>query len=118
MRSNDRRIFESVLSVDAWHTAFSPENSVASVHVDVSFLRGKIGDEPESPVRFELALKRAEILFIIPANEPLKVLQASVRRERPISVKSEISTADAIKGKAHGAASVDVTRAAASAGRG
>ena len=87
--SNLQKIFESVVSIDAWRTSFDPETSLAKVHVDVSFLRGKLGDEPESPIRFEVALRRAEIIFVIPANEPIHVVQSSVKREPPIIVRAE-----------------------------
>ncbi|KAB7643624.1 hypothetical protein [Polymorphobacter fuscus] len=92
MNSNQRRIFDSVVSVDAWHTSFDNASQVAAVHVDVSFLRGKLGDEPESPVRFEVSLSKAEVVFIIPAGEPLSVIQTSVRREQPLTVQKTLIT--------------------------
>jgi hypothetical protein len=46
--SNTQRVFESVVSIDAWRTTFDPKKGTSSVHVDVSFLKGKLGDEPEA----------------------------------------------------------------------
>jgi len=105
--SNFQRIFESVVSVDAWRTTFDPDTNQARVHVDVSFLRGKLGDEPESPIRFEVALKRAEIIFVIPANEPIVVVQSSVKREQPLKVKSELTQSRESSAKAGAAANLN-----------
>lgn len=87
--NNYSRIFESVVAVDAWRTSFDAGTGRSAVHVDVSFLRAKLGDEPSSPIRFELVLKRAEVRFIIPSNEPIKVVRSSVKRETPIVKKIE-----------------------------
>jgi len=108
LNSNSRRIFESILSVDAWRTAFSEQEKVASVHVDVSFFRGKLGDDPSSPVRFEIALRRAEIVFVIPANEPLRVSQPSVLREPPIQVKTRFSKKVENEAVLSGSAGLDI----------
>ena len=79
--------------------------------MDVSFLRGKLGEEPTCPVRFELYLKRAEIVFVIPAGEPLRVLQSSVKRELPISVKTEISRNSGSSSAIAGSVGIDPNKA-------
>lgn len=111
MSSNNKRVFGSVVSVDAWHTAYSEVGRTASIHVDVSFLKGKLGDEPQSPVRFEIALKRAEVVFVIPSSEPLSVLQSSVKREVPISVQTTILRTNEIKRDIAGKASFSLMAA-------
>jgi hypothetical protein len=110
--SNSQKVFDQVLSIDAWRTDFHPDNGTATVHADVSFLRGKFGDDPDSPVRFEVALKRAEIIFVIPANEPLKVIQSSVKREKPLLIKTETSTQVSSKRAASAAANLNTSSVA------
>lgn len=98
---NRGNIFEHVVSVEAWRGQFSTEDPTASVHVDISFKTAKIGDEADSSVRFELSLKRAEVAFVIPNNEPLAVIQKSVSRETPLTgtiEKSNTSQKEAILG--------------------
>lgn len=114
--SNIRRIFESVVSVDAWRTTFEAESGLARIHVDVSFLRGKLGDDPDSPARFELALSRAEVVFVIPANEPLKVVQSTVKRERPLVVTSASSREVETSGKIAAAANFNAKSGASASG--
>jgi hypothetical protein len=79
--NNLARIFTEIVSIDAWRTSFDTEKESATVHVDLSFLEANLGSEEESKVRFNLALTRAELVFCIPATEPLKVIQNSVDRE-------------------------------------
>lgn len=107
--SNLQKVFESVVSIDAWRTTFDSETQLAKVHIDVSFLKGKLGDDPGSPVRFEVALKRAEIIFAIPATEPISVVQSSVKRERPISVKAEITQERETSARVGAAANLNMT---------
>lgn len=82
--SNAGKVFDRVISIDAWRSPFSEEKSSASVHVDLSFLEANMGEESDSPVRFRVALRRAKLSFVIPANEPLAVIQSSVARETPM----------------------------------
>jgi hypothetical protein len=81
---NLAKIFSEVVSIDAWHSHFDENDDTATVHVDLTFLEGQLGSEADSQIRFNLALKRAELVFIIPKTEPLQVLQSSVDREPPI----------------------------------
>lgn len=82
--NNLARAFTEIVSIDAWHSEFDSKTDSASVHVDLSFLEASLGGEGESQVRFNLALKRAELIFLIPPNEPLKVIQSSVDREAAV----------------------------------
>jgi len=86
MLSNNNiwRVFDRVISIDAWHSDFDPEKSSASVHVDLSFLQATMGEESSSPVRFHVSLKKAKLTFIVPENEPIAVIQRSVARETPM----------------------------------
>ncbi|WP_430444246.1 hypothetical protein [Sphingorhabdus contaminans] len=81
---NLAKIFSEIVSIDAWHTDFDDADDTATVHVDLTFLEGLLGSEDESQIRFNLSLKRAELVFLIPSTEPLQVLQSSVDREAPV----------------------------------
>ncbi|MBE2991336.1 hypothetical protein IFR23_04830 [Sphingomonas sp. CFBP 13603] len=80
-RSNYGRVFQEVVSVEAWHSSFDPATKLATVHADVSFMVAKLGAERDCPVRFSLSLRRAEVSLIIPDREPLAVVQSSIARE-------------------------------------
>lgn len=83
MTSNDnrRRAFAEVVSIDAWHKGFSENISSVDLHADVSFDTARIGGEDNSPVRFRLSIKRAEIVVIIPEYEPVSIDKSSVSRD-------------------------------------
>jgi hypothetical protein len=80
---NRKRAFADVVSIDAWHNAFDNQNSRADLHADVVFGVARVGGEPESPVRFRLSIKRAEIVVVIPESEPVSVDRTSVSRDAP-----------------------------------
>jgi hypothetical protein len=77
---NRRRAFADVVSIDAWHDAFNSENSIVDLHADVVFGKARIGGEPESPVRFRLSVRRAEVVVVIPGTEPVRVDRKTVSR--------------------------------------
>jgi hypothetical protein len=80
---NRRRAFADVVTVDAWHKSFDGKRSKADLHADVVFGTARLGGEQESPIRFRLSVKKAEIVVVIPDSEPLSVDKASVARESP-----------------------------------
>lgn len=93
-QDNRKRAISEVASVDAWHSSFTQGRKEAAVHVDVAFTDGRIGEEPDSPVRFRLRLRRAEMVIVVPAIEPAKVVKSSVRRDAPsqsLEIKSSAS---------------------------
>jgi hypothetical protein len=105
LKSNNRRILEEAISLEAWHSAFSPETDTASIHVDIVFSEVRLGQEDESPVRFKLMIRRAEVVIVIPPTEPLQVLQTSVSREHPtglgtIRSKSSVGAATSLEASA------------------
>jgi hypothetical protein len=79
--SNQRRVFEHAVAIDAWDSPLD-NGKAANVHVDVSFMVARLGQEEDCPVRFKLSIGRAELIFSIPEFEPLKVIQHSVAREQ------------------------------------
>lgn len=79
---NDNRLkaFAEVISIDAWHEQFSEDRQIADLHADVVFGTARVGGERESPVRFRLSLKRAELIIIIPDSEPIGVDRSTIAR--------------------------------------
>ncbi|QPF86063.1 hypothetical protein IC762_07110 [Bradyrhizobium genosp. L] len=107
---NRKRAFADVVTIDAWHEAFSDSNSKVDLHADIVFGRARVGGEPESPVRFRLSIKRAEVVVIIPESEPVAVDRASVSRDSPnlqarLTETKEQSAQASIKGGATGSIS-------------
>jgi hypothetical protein len=80
---NRKRAFADVVTIDAWHNAFDNENSKADLHADIVFGVARVGGESESPVRFRLSIKRAEIVVVVPESEPVSVDRTSVSRDSP-----------------------------------
>lgn len=80
---NRRRAFADVVTIEAWHDEFDDGHPKADLHTDVVFGTARVGGEPESPVRFRLSVRRAEVVVIIPELEPVSVDKASVSRDSP-----------------------------------
>ncbi|HEY1632564.1 MAG TPA: hypothetical protein VGF56_14710 [Rhizomicrobium sp.] len=80
---NRKRAFAEVVSIEAWHRPFDHANPTADLHADVVFGTARVGGEAESPVRFRLRMKRAEIVIAIPESEPISVDKQSVSRDAP-----------------------------------
>lgn len=100
---NRRRVLAEIVSLEAWHDAFSVKRERSDLHVDVAFLTGRIGGEPEAPVRFKLALKRAEVVVVVPMTEPARVETPSVSRDTPaakVKATSTIATGRKTKARA------------------
>ncbi|WP_157196438.1 hypothetical protein [Methylobacterium sp. 88A] len=87
---NRKRALNEVVSLDAWHKGFTKSRKASDLHVDVTFSEGRIGEDSDSNVRFRLSLKQAQIVVVVPPNEPAKVQVATVRREdKDVKVKTE-----------------------------
>jgi hypothetical protein len=80
---NRRRAFADVVSIDAWHEPFDANEGTVDLHADVVFGTARVGGETESPIRFRLSIKRAELLVVIPNSEPVKIDRKSVSRSAP-----------------------------------
>lgn len=81
--NNRKRAFAEVVTVDAWHRPFSKKLGKVDLHADVVFGTARVGSEEQSQVRFRLAIKRAEIVVIVPPTEPVKIDKFSVCRDSP-----------------------------------
>jgi hypothetical protein len=80
---NRKRAFADVVTIEAWHDRFSERKSRVDLHADVVFGTARVGGEQESPVRFRLSVKRAEVVVIVPETEPVSVDKKSVSRDSP-----------------------------------
>jgi len=80
---NRKRAFADVVTIDAWHDTFSESVSTVDLHADVVFGTARVGGDAQSPVRFRLSVRRAEIIVIIPDSEPVSVDRKSVSRDTP-----------------------------------
>jgi hypothetical protein len=116
---NRQRAFAELVSIDAWHEPFSETCRSVSLHVDATFATARVGGEIESPIRFKLSIKRAEVVVIVPETEPLRVDANSVSRDtRKVDGKktSMEYTETATETMAKGGASFDFVKPAGSAG--
>jgi hypothetical protein len=80
---NRKRAFADVVTIDAWHDGFTANVSTVDLHTDVVFGTARVGGESQSPVRFRLSAKRAEVVVIIPESEPVSVDKKSISRDSP-----------------------------------
>ncbi|QIP05831.1 hypothetical protein [Bradyrhizobium symbiodeficiens] len=80
---NRKRAFADVVTIDVWHQSFDEETASADLHADVVFGTARVGGETDSPIRFRLSVKRAEIVVVIPEAEPVTVDRRSVSRDAP-----------------------------------
>ncbi|CDZ40505.1 Hypothetical protein, partial CDS, partial [Neorhizobium galegae bv. officinalis] len=79
---NRLRAFADVVSVDAWHEAFSSDKREVDLKVDVVFSEGRVGGEDDSLVQFRQRLRRATLIVITPETEPVGIVRESIRREQ------------------------------------
>lgn len=78
-QNNPRSVAETV-SLVAWHTGFEGETAEAKLCVDLNFRIGKIGADENSPVRFRVRLKRAEVYILNDPEGILKPLNSTLAR--------------------------------------
>jgi hypothetical protein len=95
---NRRRAFADVVTVEAWHDAFGKGSSKVDLHADVVFGTARLGAEVDSPIRFRLSVKRAELLIIIPELEPVAIDARSVSRDTPRFEGSVTETVELARG--------------------
>lgn len=96
---NRKRALADVVGVEAWHAGFPAKGGgKAKLHIDVVFGQARMGSSPLDTVQFRLALKQAEIVIVIPAQEPVGIDPGSVVRDTPrvtgvLTHRSEIEQA-------------------------
>ncbi|HXC57034.1 MAG TPA: hypothetical protein VNU97_17170 [Rhizomicrobium sp.] len=80
---NRRRAFAEAVTVEAWHGDFSTGDGKVDLHADVVFGTARVGGEAQSPVRFKLRIRQADVVVVIPNSEPVVVDTPSVSRDAP-----------------------------------
>lgn len=95
---NRRRAFADVVTVEAWHDDFKNKRSTADLYADVVFGTARLGGESESPVRFRLNIRRAELIIVIPELEPVSVDPKTVSRDAPTAEGRLVEVVEESKG--------------------
>src|SRR4029077_19296408 len=80
----------------------------ADLYVDVVFGEARVGGEHESPIRFRLHIKRADVLVVVPESEPLRIDKRSVSRDTP---KTKARSAKTVQHKSSATASASLKAA-------
>lgn len=109
-KSNNPRAFAEVVSIDVWRTEYAGDQATADLHIDVGFFEGRFGGDQskDSPVRFRLSLKRAEV-FVLRDNEKISKIPPSSVVKAPIT-QSKAKTVVSQEVEAKGAIGVDLKR--------
>lgn len=78
--SNNRiRLLSDVLAVDAWYSLLDGSATRYSVFSDVSFSQARIGGETDTPIYFDLAVRRALLRLYVVENDEITIPRLSVR---------------------------------------
>lgn len=108
-RDNNPRAFSETVSINAWRSVYDGSSGIADLHIDVVFAEGRVGGEKDSPVRFRLSLKQAEVhvigdvgdIITFPAKDvaraPLNSL--SVRKKQTKATNTELTGKGSISSK-------------------
>lgn len=65
--------FSELIGLEVWSSAKNDGN-IYSFHVDIAFKKGRLGGDSDCGVTFDLTLKAAELVVVVPETEPLEVL--------------------------------------------
>ena len=89
---NNPRVFAETISLDVWRTEFSGDKAEADLHIEVGFFKGRLGgaEIKDSPVRFRLSLKRAEVHVLRDTSKAIRIPASSLAR-LPLT-KSQMKT--------------------------
>lgn len=101
---NNPRVFAETISLDVWRTEYSEDKAEAELHIDVGFFEGRLGGDSieDSPVRFRLSLKRAEVHVLRDTSRAVRILASSLAR-LPVAksqMKTTSTSSTGLKGQA------------------
>jgi len=105
-----------VISADGWIAQYD-SNGQASVQVDIVFREAHFGGEVSDKVRFSIKVRRAEIVLIVPAGEPIQVLKETVARIASMAV-GETTTTNSRSSSIAGALGMDTASGLTASGGG
>lgn len=79
-KNNVSKCLAGVVSLEAWHDNFINNNEAVNLYTDVVFRTERVGGHNNSPVKFRLSIKKAEVVIIISETEQVKVKLSTVAR--------------------------------------
>lgn len=83
--ANRRRVLHEVVSLKLWFEAVNGDERKSAFHATVAFSDARLGEEEEaSEVRFNLSVKRCDIVFIPPSDPQINVDPKSVKIPPPL----------------------------------
>lgn len=88
--NNPRRPFIEVVTLSAWRSEYR-DGGIADVFIDVGFDSGRVGGDG-APVRFQLALREAQVLIHRDAANVLELPANSVVRQEPLIADRTITS--------------------------
>lgn len=94
-QNNQYRGLTELVALEAWHEPFTRKVDRADFHIDVAFDTERVGGSGEA-VRFQVRLKRAEIVVVVPFGELAAFDQAKTVRDAPV-VKGKAKTRKAVE---------------------
>ncbi len=117
-KPNNPRFFADTVSIDVWRNQYADGTALADLHIDVVFGTGRFGGDElkDSPVRFRMSLKRAEIRVKTDCGGVIKIPPQHVKREEISHGKQDISEETKLDAKAHGKAKVSTVKASGELG--
>ncbi|MEM8972959.1 MAG: hypothetical protein AAGD43_12930 [Pseudomonadota bacterium] len=112
---NNPRVFAETISLDVWRTDYSGDKAEADLHVEIGFFEGRLGGNnvEDSPVRFRLSLKRAEVHVLRDSTRAVRIPASSLAR-LPVT-KSQMKTTSTSSTDLTGQAGANINERSASA---
>ena len=104
MRPNNPRAVAESVSLAAWREPYSESDGTANLFIDVQFLVGLVGAEPDLPVRFKFRLRRAQIKVMRDREEIIEILPETVMRQALATLTKEKVESTTYEGGISGAA--------------
>ena len=87
---NTHRSLQQLVSVNAWFAQDKDAPARFTLHANVTFNEERLGGDAATQVVFKLAVKRCDIIFVLPKSAPFRVDPSSVRSPKPLNPKSVI----------------------------
>lgn len=94
---NTHRSLQQLVSVNAWFIQDRDAKRRFTLHADVSFSEERLGGGTETQIVFKLAVKRCDIIFLLPYEAPFHVDPSTVHSPRPLNPRTVIQTETAQK---------------------
>jgi hypothetical protein len=104
--NNPRGPFSDTVALRVWRSPYD-DNGVSKLFIEVSFKEGRVGSEDDSPIRFRLRLRQAEVTIRPDVARVLALVDSSVARSAsPSGTRTRTTTRS---GKLAGNASIGMS---------